>query len=118
MPADWYEDPTKVGELRYFDGTQWTEHVTIDGVQTTAPYASDDVEGTAHSEGPSASVQTFTVSRAAQWRTEEEKPIEVVGAAGLLGRYVTSLDGAPGYRFEDAQGGLVLSVAKPGLKMA
>lgn len=26
-PADWYQDPEGVpGDLRYWDGTQWTEH--------------------------------------------------------------------------------------------
>jgi hypothetical protein len=104
-PADWYEDPTKVGELRYFDGTQWTEHVTIDGVQTTAPHTS-------------AATQSFSMSRSSQWRTEDEKPVDVVGLGGLLGRFVTLLDGAPGYRFEDAQGGTVLTLSKPGLKTA
>jgi hypothetical protein len=108
MPADWYEDPTHVGELRYFDGTQWTEHVTIGGVQTTAPFA------TAGSDPGAA--QTFTLTRRAQWRTEEEKPLEVVGTAGVLGRFVAMLDGAPGYRVDDAQGGVVLTVSKPGLK--
>jgi hypothetical protein len=104
-PADWYEDPTKIGDLRYFDGTQWTEHVTIDGVQTTAPYSS-------------APTPSFSMSRGAQWRTEEEKPVEVIGSSGALGRFATLLDGAPGYRFEDAQGATVLSLSKPGLKTA
>ena len=110
-PADWYEDPVKVGELRYFDGTQWTEHVTIDGVQTTAPYA------LAETRAP-ASTLSFAMSRGAQWRTEEEKPLEVVGPAGLLGRFVTLLDGVPGYRFEDAHGRTVFTLSKPGLKSA
>ncbi|MEY2404182.1 MAG: hypothetical protein QOD38_1733 [Acidimicrobiaceae bacterium] len=119
MPADWYEDPTKVGELRYFDGTQWTEHVTIDGVQTTAPFspaaaAAPGRETVSEPDG----VRTITMSRSAQWRTEEERPIDVVGTAGVIGRFVTMVDGAPGYRFDDAQGGAVLSVSKPGLKAA
>jgi len=105
MAADWYEDPTKVGDLRYYDGTQWTDHVTINGEQTTAPYE------------PAPS-QSFSMTRAGQWRTEDEKALEVMGPGGQLGRYVTILDGAPGYRFEDARGGTVLSVAKPSLKNA
>lgn len=112
MPADWYEDPAKVGELRYYDGTQWTEHVTIDGLQTTAPF--EPVETPADVDP--ASTPSFTVTRGAQWRTEEEQALEVHGPAGPLGRFVTMLDGAPGYRFEDAQGGTVLTVSKPGLK--
>jgi uncharacterized protein YbjQ (UPF0145 family) len=26
VPADWYPDPENPGQLRYWDGTQWTEH--------------------------------------------------------------------------------------------
>ncbi|HVS28606.1 MAG TPA: heavy metal-binding domain-containing protein [Solirubrobacteraceae bacterium] len=29
--ANWYPDPYGQGRLRYFDGTQWTEHVNNDG---------------------------------------------------------------------------------------
>ena len=128
MPADWYEDPAKVGELRYFDGAQWTEHVTIDGVQTTAPYtpppeapvadSEPEPEPESDAEVDAASSPSFTMARGAQWRTEDEKPIEVIGPSGLLGRFSTMLDGAPGYRFEDVQGGTVLTLSKPGLKTA
>jgi hypothetical protein len=103
-PAGWYEDPSGVGELRYHDGTRWTEHVTIDGQQTTAPYGLVPA--------------SFTMSRLAQWRTEDEKPLEVVGPSGVVGRFVTLLDGKPSYRFEDAQGDAVLTVSKPSLKNA
>jgi hypothetical protein len=126
--ADWYEDPTKVGELRYYDGTQWTEHVTIDGVQTTAPYVPIEPETKVKAKAPPppdgdavvdpTSSPSFTMVRAAQWRTEDEKPLEVNGPAGPLGQFVTMLDGSPGYRFEDAQGGTVLTVSKPSLKNA
>ncbi|MEM7143308.1 MAG: phospholipid scramblase-related protein [Actinomycetota bacterium] len=34
--ADWYPDPGGVHELRYHDGTQWTEHVSNHGKQSTA----------------------------------------------------------------------------------
>src|SRR3954454_16552425 len=37
-PAGWYDDPTNVGELRYHDGQRWTEHVTIEGVQTMVAF--------------------------------------------------------------------------------
>jgi len=35
--AGWHPDPTGQHELRYWDGTAWTEHVSTQGVQTTAP---------------------------------------------------------------------------------
>jgi uncharacterized protein YxjI len=35
--AGWHPDPSGAHELRYFDGTQWTEHVSDRGVTSTAP---------------------------------------------------------------------------------
>jgi hypothetical protein len=34
-PASWYADPSKRFELRYWDGTEWTEHVARGGQQFT-----------------------------------------------------------------------------------
>jgi outer membrane biosynthesis protein TonB len=36
-PAGWYADPSGRYELRYWDGTQWTEHVSRAGQQYTDP---------------------------------------------------------------------------------
>jgi hypothetical protein len=36
-PAGWYPDPSSRFELRYWDGTQWTEHVARGGQQYTDP---------------------------------------------------------------------------------
>ena len=36
-PPDWYPDPYGRHEMRYFDGTQWTEHVTSHGKQSVDP---------------------------------------------------------------------------------
>lgn len=36
-PAGWYADPSTRFELRYWDGTQWTEHVSRAGQQYTDP---------------------------------------------------------------------------------
>jgi hypothetical protein len=36
-PAGWHHDPTGGHELRYWDGNRWTEHVSDNGVQSTAP---------------------------------------------------------------------------------
>lgn len=35
--AGWHPDPTQRFELRYHDGTRWTEHVARGGVQSTDP---------------------------------------------------------------------------------
>jgi len=37
VPANWYADPAGRFELRYWDGTQWTEHVSRGGQQFTDP---------------------------------------------------------------------------------
>ena len=36
-PAGWYADPAKRFELRYWDGTTWTEYVSRAGEQFTDP---------------------------------------------------------------------------------
>jgi hypothetical protein len=38
--AAWYADPTRRFELRYWDGTRWTEHVGRGGVVSTDPFLS------------------------------------------------------------------------------
>lgn len=37
IPAAWHPDPTGKHELRYWDGSRWTEHVADAGVQGTDP---------------------------------------------------------------------------------
>ncbi len=36
-PANWYPDPTKRHEHRYYDGTAWTEHVSDGGITGVDP---------------------------------------------------------------------------------
>jgi hypothetical protein len=36
-PPSWRPDPSRRHDLRYWDGSQWTEHVSSDGVQSTDP---------------------------------------------------------------------------------
>ncbi len=38
-PASWYPDPTGRHELRWFDGTQWTDNVSNNGKPATDPVA-------------------------------------------------------------------------------
>ncbi|HWC09610.1 MAG TPA: phospholipid scramblase-related protein [Acidimicrobiales bacterium] len=49
---DWYPDPYGRHELRYFDGTEWTEHVASHGRQST--------------DQPGGTVKVPTVSRATE----------------------------------------------------
>ena len=37
VPAGWYADPANRFELRYWDGSTWTEHVSRAGQQYTDP---------------------------------------------------------------------------------
>ena len=37
VPAGWYADPAGRFELRYWDGSTWTEHVSRAGQQFTDP---------------------------------------------------------------------------------
>ncbi len=38
--AGWYPDPTRRFEFRYHDGFQWSDHVSIGGIQSRDPLAS------------------------------------------------------------------------------
>ena len=37
VAANWYPDPQGRAELRYWDGTSWTDHISNQGVQGTDP---------------------------------------------------------------------------------
>ena len=37
VPANWYKDPSGRFELRYWNGTAWTEHVATGGKQSVDP---------------------------------------------------------------------------------
>lgn len=39
-PAAWHPDPSGMHQLRYWDGMQWTQHVSDNGVQTSDPIRS------------------------------------------------------------------------------
>jgi uncharacterized protein YxjI len=42
-PANWYPDPMGRHELRYYDGAQWTDHVSSHGVQSVDPVGGGSV---------------------------------------------------------------------------
>jgi uncharacterized protein YxjI len=60
-PADWYPDPMKRHELRYYDGTEWTAHVSDGGATSTDPVDSKmdrlDAFMTVGNEGDPTKVQ-------------------------------------------------------------
>ncbi|MEO8363195.1 MAG: DUF2510 domain-containing protein [Ilumatobacteraceae bacterium] len=37
VPSGWYADPSSRYELRYWSGSEWTEHVSRSGQQFTDP---------------------------------------------------------------------------------
>ena len=51
--AAWHPDPTGRHELRYWDGTQWSEHVSDGGVQSVSPLTPPE-EPTAQSSADSS----------------------------------------------------------------
>lgn len=67
-PANWYPDPLGRHELRYWDGSQWTEHVSSHGRQSVDPptpgshvptvnRATEKVVGDVHAAGAATGVQ-------------------------------------------------------------
>lgn len=50
----WHPDPTGRHELRYWDGSQWTEHVSDRGVQSVSPLAPPQESGGGESATESA----------------------------------------------------------------
>jgi hypothetical protein len=128
--ADWYADPTGVADLRYWDGSHWTEHVYADGVQSVAPQetttdadgestdAGADAEAAAASKAEAALLgfDAVTVLRQAQPRDDTERALDVFGGGNWLGRFVPTVDGSIGYRLEANGGTTVLAIHKPGFK--
>ncbi|MCW2816374.1 MAG: hypothetical protein JWN84_3829 [Nocardioides sp.] len=58
MTADWHPDPTGRHELRYWDGSRWTEHVSDRGVQSTSPMDAGQPAQQAQPSQPQAQPQS------------------------------------------------------------
>ena len=43
VPASWRADPSQRHELRYWDGSSWTDHVSDAGVTGTDPFAATPI---------------------------------------------------------------------------
>lgn len=67
-PANWYPDPFGRHELRYWDGVQWTEHVSSHGKQST--------------DAPVGGGAIPTVNRPAE---KVQRDVAKVGAAAAVG---------------------------------
>jgi uncharacterized protein (AIM24 family) len=75
--AAWHPDPTGHHELRYWDGTQWTEHVSDGGVQSTSPLTPPEEPD--YRSGGAHSAETPAVEETATDRPEgqmDESPTE------------------------------------------
>jgi hypothetical protein len=66
-PAGWHPDPYGAHELRYFDGTSWTEYVSDQGRQGTAPaaYPTAPVAPPAGAQNPTAALGAYWQAGAA-----------------------------------------------------
>lgn len=78
VAAAWFADPYRRGELRYFDGSRWTEHVATNGEQSLAPldYARLDRERPpATTESP----EELTPHAPSAWEEVRERVTEGFG---------------------------------------
>ena len=87
MTADWHPDPTGRHELRYWDGSTWTEHVVDQGVQSTAPMDA------------AAPAQSAQAAQPAQGQPVQHQPAQHQGQH--------QPQGAPGDAFAGISGDLI-----------
>lgn len=65
-PAGWHPDPTGAFEQRYWDGSQWTEHVSTAGFQSVSPVG----------EPPTHDAQQAVQARAVQEHAAQERAVQ------------------------------------------
>lgn len=75
-PAGWLPDPTGRFEVRYWDGTNWTEHVGQGGVQGTDPIPP--------ARPPSAAVPPTGPGPNPFFTRRNPVPLWLLGVAGIL----------------------------------
>ena len=77
-PAAWYADPFEETRLRYFDGSNWTEHVAPANPAPPATAASQPVEDlAANRPGAAARAKALEVRRAAPVRSQVARVLGV-----------------------------------------
>jgi uncharacterized protein (AIM24 family) len=77
MDAGWFPDPTGHAELRWWDGTAWTEHVSTGGAVSTAPL--QPAQGQSPAQGQDAATGAPEQAAAAGGR----------GDAGISGELIS-----------------------------
>jgi hypothetical protein len=84
----WQPDPTGKHDHRYWDGTQWTEHVSNAGVASTDPYEAATAPADAVQEGPETAATepdgptTPDAPAEADAATAPDAPTEAVPTSG------------------------------------
>lgn len=82
MTADWHPDPTGRHELRYWDGSQWTEHVVDQGVQSTEPLDGPAQPKSESQQAPQAQPQQGGYQQAQPQQTQQQ-PQQYGGQQGF-----------------------------------
>jgi len=77
-PAGWYQDPAAQFEFRYWDGVQWTDHVSTQGIASTSPLPAQAVA----SEAADVPVETQHQNEP-ESRRANEQPVRKVGVFGV-----------------------------------
>jgi hypothetical protein len=78
-PAEWLADPTGRNQLRYWNGSIWTEHVSNNGVQSTDPLEDNSISDTSTPLGFSMNPSDTVVV----WEGEK-KNLKAAASGGLL----------------------------------
>ena len=68
-PAAWYADPVVENQLRYFDGSSWTEHIAPVDPSGPGPTTPSALDLAANRPGAAARAKALEVRRAAPVRS-------------------------------------------------
>ena len=68
-PAAWYHDPLDKSQLRYFDGSGWTEHIAPVSAVTPSPQPTEVADLAMNRPGAAARAKALEVRRAAPIRS-------------------------------------------------
>jgi uncharacterized protein (AIM24 family) len=119
MNADWHPDPTGRHELRYWDGSQWTEHVVDKGVQSTSPMDAGGQpaqQAQPQQSQPQSQPQQQPHQAQPQQQYGGQQAAQGGGFGGITGDLVdgryAEIDGGPGPRLQNSKM-LRVRVAEP-----